>query len=287
MELRTFRFAAITFLLTSCGNGNTAASSATASVAAASSAKPQPSATSSASAMQGPAPSSSASAAAADAPDPCKKHNLKDGAGTKADMCKYENDVLMADYFGPVDDTGAVFAIMNPWPDEVTWLRAAVFYYDKDGKQLTIKVGDKDQTNDMLDGIAVKIPGSKTTNVPLGLAKKDLPAEVNTIELQIAAFGWDASGDTKAAYFTSTTPISRYRGIHGGDGPTGIAECDQYREKLQTCPKQFPDALTAMRTSLRQYNNAAPETQKTLAAALTATCSKGLAAIADRCHSSD
>lgn len=253
---------------------------------AAKSAAPAPSAASPSKAIASasaaaPTAAPSASAAAADA-DPCKAHHLEKGAGTESDKCRFDDDVLTWTYAGTLDDAGAAFAITNPWSEDVDTLSAAVFYYDKDGKQLTVKVADKDQPADRLDAAAVKLPGGKTTTVPLGLAKKDLPPEVDSVELQILSFGVSLA-DGKRAYYESTTPFSKFRGIHGGEGPTGIAECDEYKSMLESCPTKFPDALAAMRKSLRQYNNASPDTQKRLADQLKSGCESGMASSAARC----
>ena len=226
------------------------------------------------------APSATASAAAE---DPCKKHALaQGGSGTKADPCKYDTEVLIAES-GKLGEQGAQFTVTNSWDDEINRLSAAVYYYDKDGKQLSIKVGGKDARAARLDAEQVKIPGGrKPTTVTLGPAQKDLPAEVDTVEMQILGFGWD-NGESNTAYFVSTTPFRQNRAIHGGDGPTGIEACDAYRALLESCPRMMPDALKAMRKSLRDYNNTSPEIQKKLAENLEKGCISGMTAAKDKC----
>jgi hypothetical protein len=257
------------------GGSAGAAASATAATAA-----PRPAASAAASTTAAAAPSATASAAAE---DPCRKHALtQGGSGTKADPCKYEPDLLIAES-GKLEEQGAQFTVTNPWDEEVNRLSAAVYYYDKEGKQLGIKVGGKDARAARLDAEPVKIPGGrKPTAVMLGPAKKDLPAEVDTVELQILGFGWD-NGENNTAYFVSTTPFRQNRAIHGGDGPTGIEACDGYRALLESCPSMMPDALKAMRKSLRDYNNAAPEIQKKLAEGLEKGCIAGTTAAKGKC----
>jgi hypothetical protein len=228
------------------------------------------------------APATTSATTSEPAADPCKDHGLAlGGTGTRADMCKFEGEVLKASYAGRIDDAGAVIRVENPWREKVTWLSAAVYYFDAEGKQLTIEVGEKEHRAARVEGVEVNIAGAGTTDLSLGFPKENLPSEVDTVEVQILAFGWQA--DDEGAYFASTAPYREHRAIRGGDGPTGIGPCDEYRRLLESCPKQFPDALTAMRKSLRDYNNATPQTQKTLAEQLSTTCEKAIASVAERC----
>jgi hypothetical protein len=238
-------------------------------------------AASSAVATAAPTATASVTAAAAPAVDPCKSHGLSGGgSGTRADMCKFDEPLLRASYARRIDEGGAVIRVDNPWKEEVTVLSANVYYYDAAGKQLAFKVGDKDHRVAKAADVAVKIPGSGHAEVALGLAKKDLPAEVDTVQVEVRSFGWE--GDAPA-FFASTAPHLEYRGIDGGDGPTGIGPCDAYREMLESCPKRFPDARAAMQKSLRQYNNAAPAIQTKLAEGLTGQCEKGIEQIKEKC----
>ena len=210
--------------------------------------------------------------------NPCDARGMS-GSGTKADPCKYGTDVLTASYRGRIDDQGAVFRIRNPWSEEVTRLSAAAFYYDEAGKQLTIELDDKVHRAARLDHIKVKL--SDTTELALGYTKEQLPDGVKTAELQILGFGWGEGDDAVA--FESTRRFSAYRAINGGDGPTGIEVCDAYRSRLETCPKQFPDALAAMKKSLRGYNNASPATQDKLRDGLIRSCQEAYKRIDARC----
>jgi hypothetical protein len=249
--------------------------------------RPAPAATTAASVAPTSSSSATVAATASAAPtasaearvDPCDKRDLEAGSGTRDDMCKLADDVVTASYQSRIDDDGAKFRVHNPWPEKVTWLSVAVYYYDAAGKQLTATVDGKEQPATRVERDVV-ISGQGHLELALGLPKSDLPEGVDSAEARVLAFGW---GGDEAAYFQSSTPFRPYRGIRGGDGPTGIQVCDNYRELLESCPKQFPDALVAMRKSLRQYNNAAPPIQAKLAESLASRCDKGAAAIRERC----
>ena len=216
MKLALFATAALALALSACGSDTEATSSA------APSAKPSATAKSSASAKPAPSAAPSASAAADAGGDPCKAHKLAaGGTGTLGDPCKYSGDLLTAKYKGKIEDGGAVFEITNPWSEKVNWLTAAVYYYDKSGKQMTVKVDGADKKNDFLQGIDVDIPGSKTSDVKLGWTKKELPKDVDSVEVQIISFGWDL-GEGKGAYFGSTDKYTDLR-AKGGAAPAASA----------------------------------------------------------------
>jgi len=216
MKLALVASAALALTVSGCGSDADNATSA------APSAKPAPSAKASASAKPAPSAAPSASAAADASGDPCKKHKLDaGGTGTLGDPCKYAGDLLTAKYKGKIEDDGAVFEITNPWTEDVNWLTAAVYYYDKSGKQMTVKVDGADKKNDFLQGIDVKIPGGKTSDVKLGWTKKELPKDVDSVEVQIISFGWDL-GEGKGAYFGSTEKYSDAR-AKGGAAPAASA----------------------------------------------------------------
>jgi len=202
--------AVLALSISGCGSDETAptgSASAKPSATAKSSASAKPSATASA------APSASAAAAT---DDPCKAHELSlGGKGTMAEKCKYDKDVLTVKYTGKVEDDGASFDVTNPWKEDINWLSVAVFYYDKSGKQLSVKHDGADKKDDYQDGIDVKLPGGKTTTIKLGFPKKELPKDVDTIEVQVISFGWDL-GEGKGAYFESTEKYKEDRAKGGG-----------------------------------------------------------------------
>lgn len=250
---------------------------------AAVSSKPSPSATTVASAAASPSASATASASAAAADSQCKKRELTmGGSGTREDMCKYEGDILQAKHTGRSEDGGVVFSITNPWSEEITWLTAAVFYYDEDGKQLDIELDDKQHKSSRVNGLTVKLRGEATTDLALGFKKAELPSTVAAAELQVLSFGTSPTGGAPA-YFVSSKRYTGYRAINGGNGPTGIAVCDAYREMLEGCPKHLPDALTQARKWLRKYNNTAPQIRVKMAGDLAGTCESAMQAAKDKC----
>jgi hypothetical protein len=285
MERSVLGLVALTLACASCDSNGASkpAASATPAVTAGPSASTAQSAMPSAVAG-GTASAAPSATATSEAEDQCKKHGLTlGGSGTKAEPCKYDNDVLETASLDGIQDEGARISFTNPWDEEVVRLTAAVYYYGKDQKQLALTVNGKEVRAARVEDVAVKLPGrNKTTYINLGPAKKDLPAEADSVEVQVLSFGLDV-GDGTIAYFASKTSFKQYRGIHNGDGPTGIAACDSYRQLLESCPKKMPDALTAMRKSLRDYNNTSPETQAKLVDRLTEGCTKGAEAAAKRC----
>ncbi len=154
MKLALVATAALALSISACGSDADTTSSAAPSAKASASATAKASA--SAKATTSAAPSASA---AAGGDDPCKGHNLdKGGKGTLGEPCKYSGDIITAKYKGKIEDGGAVFEITNPWKEDVNFLTAAVYYYDKAGKQLTVKVNGDDKKNDFLQQIEVAIP---------------------------------------------------------------------------------------------------------------------------------
>jgi hypothetical protein len=212
----------------------------------------------------------------------CEAHKLAlGGTGTRDDMCKYDGDVVTARYAGEIRADGARFTLENPWRREVTWLSVAVYYYDAAGQQLVIEEEGKEHWVVRVDGMAVKLSPGVLTEVSLGWPKEKLPETVRTVEAEVLAFGWSDGDDS--AYFASTRPYRNHRAIDGGNGPTGIEICDAYRAMLESCSKQFPDALTAMRDSLRQYNNAVPAAREKLAPGLESRCEEATTSMQERC----
>ncbi|MEZ4438747.1 MAG: hypothetical protein R3B72_06640 [Polyangiaceae bacterium] len=223
------------------------------------------------------APSASAAAV-----DRCKERGLDHGGtGTAEDRCKLEGDVLVATATERTEDAGTVFSVDNPWEDEVTRIWVAVYYYDAEGKQLTVEQQGKTLRLARKDDMTVKLPGKTKTELPLGFPKAEIPPDTAKIQAHVWAFGIGTATD--AIFFQSETPFSEFRGVDGGDGPTGIVPCDNYRALLESCPKQFPDALDAMRKSLRQFNNSAPQMKERLSSSLSQRCEKGITVVEEKC----
>ncbi len=273
---RTWAFigAALT-LLTACGQSAGGTGSASPSTTGAPS-KPTASATSALSAT------ASASAAAA-VDDVCKAHKLTfGGAGTKADPCKFDSAPVTARYAAKFEDDGVLFTITNPWPDDVTAISAGVFYYDRDDRQVVVTVNGKEAKADLVEGAAVSVPGNKSADVHLGLAKKDLPEGV--ISADITVVGFVVKSDKGDAYFVRK---AEWNDNNRRNELTGIPDCDAYLKALEGCQKKLPDAYAAAKKTLAPYNDLSVAAQKRTADQMAATCSSGMAAIMPRCTPDD
>lgn len=218
--------------LMGCGSETQATGSATTS------AKPAPSASGKPSAA---AQTPSAAPSAASTENACQKKKLTaGGTGDMGDKCKYSGEILTAKYTGKIDDHGAVFEITNPWPEEVNMLtEAALYYYDKSGKQLSVKQGDATKKANFLTNAEVKLAGNKASEVSLGWPKSDLPKDVDSVELVIMSFGWDL-GEGKGAYFVSTdNKYTEERAKGGGkaDDKADATKGDKKDEKKDATKK--------------------------------------------------
>jgi hypothetical protein len=254
----------------SSAKGTAATSAASTSVTAASSASPPVTAS-----------ATVAASVSAPPPEPCKERGLK-GTGTFEDMCVYEEERLTASIEGAPGDNGVTVKVSNPTPDTVRFVTFAVYYYDAATKQVPFQWNGKETWALLTEKKEVVMPKGLASSFDVGPKKEDLPAEVTTVEVRIVSFGVDVGGEG-IAWLKSATPYSRYRGIRGGLGPTGIAECDTYFDTLELCPGSFPDAYKAARKSKVGYNNAAPETQTKLADGMRKGCESGLKMIAGKC----
>jgi hypothetical protein len=147
-----------------------------------------------------------ASAASAD-DNICKKKGLTKGSGTSSDACKFSTEILKAKYTGKIvdfpDGGGAVFSVTNPWPEDLSWAKLAVYYYDAKGKQLTATInGDVKKSSFCMGPCFLnKVLGKKTSEVVLGFRKDQIPAGATKIEVDVLGFGFEQSG--QQVYFTS------------------------------------------------------------------------------------
>lgn len=266
-------------LLVGCGDSSERAApvaDVTASPSSASSATAAPASTTTVTA-------SATASAEAPAATPCEKRGLElGGTGTREDMCKFEGDILAGRYLPIEDDRGVIFEVSNPWDHEVTWLSATVYYYDAQDQQMTIEVEGTEHPMAKVEGITVALPGKRSTKIPLGFKREQLPEGVAKAEVEIRAFGW--AGED-AAYFTTTKAARPFRAVDGGEGLTAITECDDLRRMLEGCPEQFPDALASLKKSFQGYNRAAPAIKDKLRPGMVKRCQEAATKMGPRCTS--
>jgi hypothetical protein len=185
---------ATTFALASgCSEDAPTDASATATTTAAATTTPKPATA-----------ASSAPTALVDRKD-CPKGSS--GPGTLEHPCEGKgNDRLMeAKWNNKIDDKGPFFNVKNKSGATVLWSRIAVYYYDKAGKQLTVKVEDKDKPYKLCSG---NIPGGvmkPDENAKIQfpcVGKESVPANTALIEAEMIGVGFaDAAGQKVEFYW--------------------------------------------------------------------------------------
>ena len=160
-------------------------------------AKPAASAAPSAAAPVVTAPAASA-APVASAPEKVPSHPCPEkttGKGTFDDPCKAKGKTRMMDvtWDKKIGDKGPTFKIVNNAKLEVLYGKVVVYFYDKAGKQLETKVGDKSYKRLTCAGNifagAVK-PAEKVFMNFSCVRKDDVPAGATTIEGEIQTVGF-------------------------------------------------------------------------------------------------
>lgn len=139
--------------------------------------------------------------------DDCPKGSS--GVGTSAEPCLASGDSRMMEvvYTGKTTDQGPKFSITNKANQQVLFGSLVVYFYDKAGKQLKVKAGDKEKPNQVCSGNifagAVK-PGEKIFMFFSCVKKEHVPEGTESIEAEVKTVGFaDEEGKKNEFYWSN------------------------------------------------------------------------------------
>lgn len=175
-------------------------------------AKPAPSAT-----VAAPPPQPSATASAA---PPAPKHDCPEGTtgdGTFEKPCEAKGTArtMEVTWTGKMDDKGPSFRVVNTSKADILYGKLVVYFYDKAGKQLEIKDGDKTRPHKTCAGNIFDGPmkaGEKAVITFSCVKKEHVPEGATAIQGELEVVGYtDASGKKNEWYWRNKelTPDAR------------------------------------------------------------------------------
>jgi hypothetical protein len=176
-----------------------------------------------ASAVPAPTPTPPPAPSVAPAPpklrDDCPKGSS--GVGTMSEPCLASGDARMMEvkYTGKTTDEGPKFQIINKADQQVLFGSLAVYFYDKAGKQLEVKSGDKAKPFQPCAGNifagAVK-PGEKIFMFFSCVKKEHVPEGTVTIEAEAKTVGFADEEGKKNEFYWSNPDLAPNERAKGG-----------------------------------------------------------------------
>lgn len=167
----------------------------------------QPASKPSAAAVVAPPPAPSVPPAPPKLRDDCPKGSK--GVGTSAEPCLASGDSRMMEvaYTGKTTDQGPKFSIVNKADQQILFGSLVVYFYDKAGKQLQVKGGDKPKPMQSCAGNifagAVK-PGEKIFMFFSCVKKENVPEGTDAIEAEVKTVGFaDEEGKKNEFYWSN------------------------------------------------------------------------------------
>jgi hypothetical protein len=210
---RLLLLASLSIVLVACAEGGApAGASASASAAGQAPAKSTASATAAAAASAAPPPSASAPPRS-----DCPKDSA--GPGTFNQPCAGKGAARMmeAKWTGKTDDEkGPYFAVINKSPRPILYGRIAVYFYDKDGKQLEVKDAASSAAKPQpylvcaganLFGGVMKV-NEKATLTFSCVKKSHVPEGTTAIEGELVMVGFADAGETGIDYYWSNKDLA-------------------------------------------------------------------------------
>ncbi|MET0592159.1 MAG: hypothetical protein ABW133_05640 [Polyangiaceae bacterium] len=155
------------------------------------------------------APPAASPAPVASTPEKVPSHPCPDkstGKGTFDDPCKAKGKTRLMDvtWDKKIGDKGPTFKIVNNAKLDILYGKVVVYFYDKAGKQLEAKVGDKNYKRLTCAGNifagAVK-PAEKVFMNFSCVRKDDVPAGATTIEGEIQTIGFTDDAGKSDTYW--------------------------------------------------------------------------------------
>lgn len=200
-------FAGSVVLLALLGCGDKAAPAGGSAAASAANTAP-PKATTTAAASATAAPTASALPPRSD----CPKDSA--GGGTLEQPCEGKGTARMMEvkWTGKTDDKGPSFSVTNKAPKPVLYGKIAVYFYDKDNKQLEAKVGDKKMPylvcagSNLFSGV-MKVDEKATLTFSC-VKKDDVPEGTTAIEGEMVTVGFADASEKASEYFWRNKDLS-------------------------------------------------------------------------------
>jgi hypothetical protein len=188
--------------------------------AAAASASAAPGATTTTSAPAASATPSAAPSASASGPvHDCPKGTTGDGTFTKPCEATGTARMMEVAWTGKTDEKGPHFRVTNKAAEPILYGRIAVYYYDKAGKQLQAKEGDKAQPFSSCSGTnlfsGVMKPAEKAVITFSCVKKESVPDGTATIEAEMPMVGFADASEKKTEYYwrnAELAPETRKKG---------------------------------------------------------------------------
>lgn len=143
------------------------------------------------------------------------------GPGTSSEPCLASGDARMMDvtYTGKMTDEGPKFQITNKADHQVLFGSIVAYFYDKKGKQLQVKAGDKTKPNQVCSGnifAGTVQPGEKIYMFFSCVKKADVPEGTAAIEAEIKSVGFaDKTGKKNEFYWSNPDLVPVERPKHG------------------------------------------------------------------------
>jgi hypothetical protein len=173
-------------------------------------------------------PSATAAAAPAPAPTPepppkpvekpsrpCPKDSAGDGTFDKPCMGKGKARMMEVSWNKKIGDKGPTFKIVNKSDLEIVWGRIVVWYYDKAGKLLPVKTGEKESEHAHCSGkiFAGAVKANEKIFMNFSCTKKeDVPEGAATIEAEVPFVGFTAlTGDKPDTYWKNEDLVPEKR----------------------------------------------------------------------------
>lgn len=147
--------------------------------------------------------------------DDCPKGSS--GVGTSAEPClgSGESRMMEVSYTGKTTDEGPKFSIVNKADQQILFGSLAVYFYDKAGKQLQVKAGEKTKPVQVCSGNifagAVK-PGEKIFMFFSCVKKEHVPEGTVSIEAEVKTVGFaDETGKRNEFYWSNPDLVPNER----------------------------------------------------------------------------
>jgi hypothetical protein len=131
------------------------------------------------------------------------------GLGTFAEPCKGSGDSRMMEvkYTGKTTDEGPKFSVTNKTKKSILYGSLAAYFYDKKGKQLQVKSGEKPRPYQLCSGnifAGAVNPDEKIFVFFSCVKKSDIPEGTDAIEAEIKTVGFaDESGKQSEYYWAN------------------------------------------------------------------------------------
>jgi hypothetical protein len=154
--------------------------------------------------------------------DDCPKGSS--GPGTLAKPCLGEGDARMMEvrYTGKTTEEGPKFSVTNKSNSQILFGSVAAYFYDKAGKQLEVKNGDKTRPFQTCAGNvfagAVK-PGEKIFVFFSCVKKSHVPEGTATIEAEVKTVGFADEAGKQNEYYWSNPDLAPDQRPKGGVKP--------------------------------------------------------------------